>query len=174
MTNFVRSMTALAVAATAAVAMPAFAAPTAATTPATATAQIVKPLVLRATQNLDFGTIVLSAVTGNVNVAMDTAGTVVCGTGLTCSGSPKPAIFNVQGSNNQVVKIFSATSTLTNNVAGGGSLTFTPTLPAGAQLTLTNSGAPGSNFNVGGSITIGTATLDGVYSGNINVTVDYN
>ncbi|MGE5601151.1 MAG: DUF4402 domain-containing protein, partial [Pseudomonadota bacterium] len=29
------------------------------------------------------------------------------------------------------------------------------------------------NFNVGGSIIITPTTTDGVYSGNINVTVDY-
>ncbi|MCA1654703.1 MAG: DUF4402 domain-containing protein [Sphingomicrobium sp.] len=171
MTNFARTLTAAAVAAAALAATPALAA-TSATTPATATAQIVKPLVLTAKQNLDFGTIVLANVTANTNVSMSLAGVVTCGTGLTCSGAPKQAIFNVQGSNNQVVHIYSATSTLTGSA--GGTLTFTPTLPAGATVTLTTSGVPGNDFNVGGSFVIGTATLDGVYTGNINVTVDYN
>ena len=39
--------------------------------------------------------------------------------------------------------------------------------------TLTNSGAPGTNFNVGGQITILPTTAEGVYSGNMDVTVDY-
>ena len=42
-----------------------------------------------------------------------------------------------------------------------------------ATVTLTNSGAPGLNFNIGGSIVIGTVTTDGVYSGTVNVQVDY-
>ena len=50
-------------------------------------------------------------------------------------------------------------------------LAFSPNAPA--TVTLTNSGAPGTNFNVGGSISIAPATVDGLYVGNIEVTVDY-
>jgi len=39
---------------------------------------------------------------------------------------------------------------------------------------LTNSGAPGNNFDLGGSITVASTTGDGVYSGTFNVTVDYS
>ena len=42
-----------------------------------------------------------------------------------------------------------------------------------ASVTLTNAGSPGIDFNIGGSIVIGTATTDGVYSGTVNVQVDY-
>lgn len=175
MTKLLR-MTCLAasVAATAIVATPAVAAPVGATTPATARARIVRPLVLARVTNLDFGTITLGTVAaGGETVSMTTAGVVTCGSGgLTCSGTPVAAVYNVQGTNNQVVQIFSATSSLTN-ANDGTTLTFTPTLPASGTVTLTNSGAPGNNFNVGGSITILPATTDGVYSGNINVTVDY-
>jgi hypothetical protein len=76
----------------------------------------------------------------------------------------------VQGTNNQVVQIFAVASPLTN-ANDGTTLSFTPNAPA--TTTLTNSGAPGTNFNVGGSIVITPTTTDGVYSGNINVTVDY-
>lgn len=173
MTNFARLTTAVAVASLALVATPSLAAPVGASTPATAKAQIVKPLTLTAKQNLDFGTIVLTAVTGATSVSINTAGALTCGGGLTCSGAPKQAIYNVTGTNNQVVKMYSATSSLVN-AADGTTLVFTPALPSGAQVTLTNSGAPGTDFNVGGSITLGTTTTDGVYNGNMNVTVDYN
>ena len=54
----------------------------------------------------------------------------------------------------------------------GGTLTLTP---VGANsVLLTNSGAPGENFAIGGSITIAPATVDGVYTGTVNVQVDYN
>ena len=172
MIKFARSLTAVAVATAALAASPAFAA-TGATTPATAKAQIVKPLTLTAKQNLDFGTIVLASVTGATSVSISTAGAVVCGTGLTCSGTPKPAIYNVTGTNNQVVKMYSAASNLTN-AADGTTIVFTPALPTGAAVTLTSSGSPGNDFNVGGSIALGTTTTDGVYTGNMNVTVDYN
>ena len=48
---------------------------------------------------------------------------------------------------------------------------MTPTGPA--TVTLTNSGSPGLDFTIGGNIVIGAATTDGVYSGTVNVQVDY-
>lgn len=171
MTKFARLLTATAVV-SAFAATSANAAPVGASTPATAKAQIVRPLTLTAKTNLDFGTIVLQNVTAATSVSLSTTGTLTCGTGLVCSGTTTPATYNVTGTNNQVVKMYSAATTLTGSA--GGTLTFTPTLPTGAQVTLTNSGAPGTDFNVGGSIAIGTAQQDGVYTGNINVTVDYN
>lgn len=173
MTKLLR-MTCLAasVAATALTAAPAVAAPVGASTPATARARIVRPLVLAATRNLDFGTITLGTVAaGGETVSMTQAGVVTCGAGgLTCSGTPVSAEYNVQGTNNQVVQVFAVASPLTN-ANDGSILSFTPNAPA--TVTLTNSGAPGNDFEVGGAITILPATTDGVYSGNINVTVDY-
>ena len=175
MTKLLR-MTCLAasVAATALTATPAVAAPVGASSPAPARARMVRPLTLTATPNLDFGTITLGTVAaGGETVSMTTAGVVTCGAGgLTCSGTPVSAEYNVTGTNNQVVQIFSAAAPLTN-ANDGTTLSFTPTLPVGSTVTLTNSGAPGSDFEVGGSIVITPTTTDGVYSGNINVTVDY-
>jgi len=164
MKTFVYSLAAVAVALSA---TPALAA-TGATTPATARAQIVKPLVLTSSQNIDFGTILLTNVTGANAVSISQAGAIVCGAGLTCAATGKQAIFNVAGSNNQVVKINTTAANISN---GTTNLLFTPSAPA--TVTLTNSGAPGTDFNVGGSFSIDTATTDGVYTGNLNVTVDY-
>lgn len=167
--NFARILTAAAVSAAALAATPASAAPVSATTPATARAQIVKPLVLTSTQNIDFGTILLTNVTGANAVSITQAGVITCGAGLTCPATGKQAIFNVTGSNAQVVKVITAAANISNGVTN---LSFTPSAPA--TVTLTNSGAPGTNFSVGGSFNIDTATTDGVYVGNLNVTVDYN
>jgi hypothetical protein len=160
------------VAAVALTSAPAVAAPVGASTPATARARIVRPLVLTATRNLNFGDIVLGTVAaGGETVSMSQAGVVACGSGgLTCLGTPVSAQFNVQGTNNQVVQIFAVASPLTN-ANDGTTLSFTPNAPA--TVTMTNAGAPGSNFNVGGSIIITPTTTDGVYSGNMAVTVDY-
>jgi hypothetical protein len=38
---------------------------------------------------------------------------------------------------------------------------------------LTNSGPPGTDFSLGGSITLSSSTESGLYSGTFNVTVDY-
>ena len=40
-------------------------------------------------------------------------------------------------------------------------------------VTLTSSGAPGNNFDLGGSIDLTSATVEGLYTGNLIVTVDY-
>lgn len=141
----------------------------AATITAPARASVVKPLVFTSKQNLDFGTILLgAAATSTVSLSM--AGVLSCGAGLTCSGVARPAIFNVQGSNGQVVRITAVASDLTN-AADGSKLRFTPIAPA--SVTLTNSGSPGKDFNLGGSIAVASTTTGGTYTGNIVVTVEY-
>jgi len=136
---------------------------------ASVNANVVKPLVFTSKQNLDFGTVLLGAA-GTSTVSLSMAGVLSCGSGLTCSGVARPAIFNVQGSNGQVVRITAVASDLTNSTDGS-KLRFTPIAPA--SVTLTNSGAPGKDFNLGGSIAIPSTTTDGAYTGNIEVTAEY-
>ena len=142
----------------------------AATTTVQASVKVVKSLSLTAKQSLDFGTVLLSGAPSSSSVSLSGTGIVTCGPGLTCSGAARPAIFNVQGSNAQTVQIFAVPSDLTNP-ADGAKLRFTPSAPA--SVTLTNSGAPGKDFNIGGSIDIPSTTSDGTYTGNVEVTVDY-
>jgi hypothetical protein len=133
-----------------------------------ANANVVKALTFISKQDLDFGT-VMPAATGTTTVSISMTGAISCPAAATCTGISRPAIFNVQGSNKGVVQIFVAQSNLVNS-ANGGTIRFTPTAPA--TITLTNSGAPGTDFNIGGSIAI-PSTADGVYIGNIEVTADY-
>lgn len=171
MTKFTR-LAALAVATTL-VATPALAAPVGANPKAQASARIVRPLTLTALQDLDFGTIVVDALAAPQAVSVSQGGVLSgCSGALTCSGTVAAAQYNVTGTNNFVVNISATASDLTNTSSGGGELlAFTPNAPA--TVTLTNSGAPGNNFNVGGSITVAPATVDGLYVGDIEVTVDY-
>lgn len=141
----------------------------AATTVIQANAKIVKSLTLTAKQSLDFGTITLSGTPGTITVGVSMAGALSCPTGATCAGAARPAILNVQGSNAQIVRITVANANLVN-AADGSSIPFTPEAPA--TILLTNSGAPGKDFNVGGSIAV-PQTADGTYSGNVEVTVEY-
>ena len=133
-----------------------------------ANANIVKALTFVSKQDLDFGTI-MPAATGTTTVSMSMAGAITCPAAATCTGTVRPAIFNVQGSNKGVVQIFIAQSNLVTS-ANGSTIRFTPTAPA--TITLTNSGQPGTDFNIGGSIAI-PSTADGIYIGNIEVTADY-
>ena len=131
--------------------------------------KVVKPLVLTVKQQLEFGQILLSGAVGTSTVSLSAAGVLSCGSGLICSGVSRPAIFNVTGSGGQVVRIVASASELTN-AADGSKLSFTPIAPA--SVTLTNSGNQGLDFGVGGSISI-PSTAEGIYSGPIEVTVDY-
>lgn len=170
MTKFIRFATAAAVAVATFATAPALAA-TAASTPATAKAQVVRPLTLTVKTNLDFGTVLLNSVVAGptYTVTLTSAGALSCTAGLTCSTTGIPATFNATGSNNQKVFIYTAASNFTN---GTTTLQITPS--AAASVTMTNSGAPGTDFNVGASFPITSATTEGVYTGNLNVTVDYN
>lgn len=174
MSNLFR-MTSLAAAAALAVASaPAAAAPVGPNQNATATARIVRPLTLTWVQDLDLGTILLSgagAWTGAV-VSIDRNGVFSCtDTNVTCSGATQVAVYNVAGTNNQVVTVSAPDVTLTN--ANDGS-TLLMTVDDPGTVTLTNSGAPGTDFSLGGSITVDSTTSDGVYTGTFDVTVDYS
>jgi hypothetical protein len=166
MTNFFR-LAALAAIATVA-ATPAVAAPTSAVPVARARVNIVKPLTLAATRDLHFGTIV---VTGDDSVSISQAGTVTCGAAanVTCNTTgAQSASFHVTGSNNQLVRITATGSNLAN---GAATLAFTPNAPA--NVLLPNSGANGADFNVGGTVAVLASAPEGLYVGDINITVDY-
>ena len=165
MKNFVR-LAALA-AATAAVATPAFAQVVPGNGPAQARATIVKPLTLTRVAHLDFGSIV---VWGDGTVSMNQAGTLTCTAAtLVCAASGTPAEFTVTGTNNRIVQVNASNSTISN---GTDTLNFTVNAPA--TVTLPNSGVGnGINFKVGGSIGVFETSTPGLYSGDMNVTVQY-
>lgn len=170
MTKFVKIA---AVAAAVLATTPALAAPVGVTgAPPSATARIIRPLTLTATGSLDFGTVVMNGVTANRTISLSDANVVDCAGGsaeVVCSGATSVPTYNVRGTNNQVVTIIKNASTL--NGSNGGTLTLTPT--GVASVTLNNSGAPGYDFTIGGDITIDAATVDGLYTGTVDVQVDY-
>jgi hypothetical protein len=136
-------------------------------------ATIVKPLVLTWVQNLDLGTIVLGPGTwSNATVGISRAGAFACSNAnVTCSGATQVAKYNVSGTNNQTVRISAPNVTLTNQSDPTKTLTLIVDSPG--SVVLTNSGPPGTNFALGGSISLGSTTAGGVYAGVFNVTVDY-
>ena len=144
----------------------------AATITATAQASVVKPLTLTSLQNMDLGTITLGPGTwSNSKVSLTQAGALTCGANLTCTGAPVVAQFNVAGSKAYTVGISAPTVTMINQ--SDSTKTLLLTLNSPSTITLTNSGAPGNNFSVGGSITLNSTTADGTYSGTITITADY-
>jgi hypothetical protein len=147
--------------------------PAAAVTPqtqASATARIFKPLTIEFQQNLDFGNLVLSGGTfsGQV-ISMNQSGVLTgCGANVSCSGATAPAKYKLTGSNNAIVTISCPGFSLTGP---GPALAFTPNAPA--TVNLGANGSTGVIFGIGGSITLASTTIDGVYTGNFLVTADY-
>ena len=139
---------------------------------AKASAKVVKPLVLTGIQNLDFGTVLIG--TGSwsgATLSLSRAGVLTCPAQLMCSGLTRVARYNVAGSNNRSVRISAPDVTLINQSDPTRTLNMIVDSPGSVYLT--NSGAPGHNFPLGGSIQISSTTADGIYTGTFNVTVDY-
>lgn len=139
---------------------------------AQAKAQVVKPLTLSSIQDLDLGTMLLAPGTwSGAKVSLSRSGALTCPANVTCSGATRVARYNVAGSNKQTVIIRAPNVTLVNQADSAKSLTLVVDSPG--SLTLTNSGAPGTNFDLGGSVTLDSATAEGTYVGTFDVTVEY-
>jgi len=145
----------------------------AATVTASVTANNVKPLVIAKLQDLDLGTVTLGPGTwSNATVSLSQAGVLSCtNANLTCAGATVVAQYNVQGSKQQAVYISAPNVTMVNQSDSTKTLTLVTDAPS--SLILANSGYPGSNFSIGGSVTLDSTTSAGTYVGTFNVTVDY-
>lgn len=145
----------------------------AATVTASVNASASKPLLLSELQDLDLGTVTLSpGVWGSATISLSQDGVLSCASAnISCSGVTQVAQYNVQGSNQQVVRISVPNVLLTNQSDPSKTLLLTTSAPA--SVTLTNSGAPGTDFSIGGSVTLTSSTTTGTYAGTFNVTADY-
>ncbi len=143
---------------------------------ARAHARIIKPLVLEHRADLDFGTIVLSgagAWTGAV-IDIDQDGTFTClDANVVCSGTNSEAVYNLQGTNQQDVDITVSPTVNLVNQTDGTAPDLVMTVDAPATVTLTTSGVAGTDFGIGGTISVDSTTVDGVYEGVFDVTADY-
>jgi len=161
----------------------------AASATASASAKIVKPLVMTGGGTIALGTLITPSAatfsnTFTIQPASAQTGTY-CQTGFTCSGTPTAAMFNIQGTNNTPLNLtIPLTVTLTNTSWAGGGAAPTMVLNTTNSIasnngsgvyvmSLPNSGAPGLDFWVGGNVTITQATEGGNYSGTFTVTADY-
>lgn len=152
------------IAATLAAAGPARAASIAAAT----SVNVIKPVQLTKLQDMDFGTLTFAEFAGTRTIALSRAGAMTCAADIVCSGVPRQARFNVIGTKQLTILLTYSGGTLSN---GTDSIPFTA--DGQSTITLTNSGAPGTNFDVGGSLAISPTLVGGVYSGTMTVTAEY-
>lgn len=139
---------------------------------ASVNANVVKPLTLVATRNLNLGTVTLpnGSWTG-ATVGISRTGVFTCSAKVICTGATTAASFNVTGTNRMAVAVTAPNVTLVNQ--NNNAQTLTLVLDSPTQVTLPNSGNQGVVLNVGGSITLNSTTPGGTYKGTINVTVNY-
>lgn len=135
-------------------------------------ANVIRPLTLNSLQDLDLGTITLNLGSwSGATVGISRTGVFACNPNVTCTGAPQVARYKVTGTNKMVVRISAPNVALVNQADPTKTLTLAVDNPG--QVTLTSSGEPGNNFNLGGSITLSSTTTPGTYNGTFNVTVDY-
>ena len=160
-----------AVAALALGASPAAAAPVQPDKQASATARIVKPLTLTWVDDLDLGTITLVDA-GPTTVGITKAGVFSCpGTAVTCSGATKVARYKITGVNNQSVTVTAGNVSMVHSTDATKSLLLTTDAPP--SVNLGNSGTAGTEFAIGGSVSVSGGTTEGTYIGTFAVTVNY-
>ena len=159
------------------------------TASATVKANVLKPVVLTGGGTINLGTIVTPSTatysgTFTVTPAATQTGTF-CAAGFSCTGSPTAAMFNIQGTNKTDIQInipLSITMTLQGYTGGGTTPTlsltssnslFTNNSTGTYTMQVPNSGVPGTDFYVGGSVIINQNTVGGQYQGTFTVTADY-
>ena len=135
---------------------------------ASASANVAKPVSLIKLQDMDFGTLLVENYVGTRSVVMSRSGVIICPAQVTCSGAPKQARVNIQGTNRMVVLISVTSSGLSD---GTNTIPFASDAPA--SITMANSGAPGTNVDIGGTLTVDGSIPGGVYSGTLTITANY-
>ena len=153
-------------------AAPAMAAP-ADTATFSAKAVIVKPVTIANDSALDFGTTTMnpSLISATVTVADATGSVAVCSsTQLSCSGGA-PAPFTLTGGvAGQTITIsYDTPPAELTHTDGVSTVDFS--LDAVENVLLDSNGE--GSFNVGGTITVVDATVDGAYSAEVDVVANY-
>ena len=171
------TLTLSALAATIAVATPAFAATTPAQTSATAKAKgvVLQPLTLTQVSDLDFGTVIGSAVAGGVVIDADTGGRTVSGGVTAVPNYPgNRGVFQGAGQNGQIVLIgLSTLAQLDSTANSTDKLTVNSLSLDSGGATRTIDATLAFTVGVGGDFAIAAGQPNGTYTGQFDVTADY-
>ena len=135
------------------------------TATADASVNIVSPLTLTKTADLNFGTLV--GPFAGENVTVSAAGIRNCA-GLTCAGTVSAATFDVTGGTASQPLTVTVDPTV-DMASGANHLIANLTTPTGVSTDASGK----ASFGVGGSLTVASSTADGLYTGTFNVSVQY-
>lgn len=160
-------------AALAAMATPCLSAPVAAPQPATSRALLLVPLTLTKIDDLSFGTIVPSAVSGAVSINATTgARTIIGGVSGVSSDLGNRAYFATAGSpNQQVIVTLTQPVELTN--VGGDTIPVLALTLDGANVRTINPTTRNFFFGIGGIIFVNANQPEGLYQATFDVTATY-
>ncbi len=160
-------------AALAASAVPAAAAPVGAPVPARNRAIVLIPLTLTKIDDLSFGTIVPSPVSGAVSInAVTGARTMIGGVTGVSSDVGNRAYFGTAGSPNQQV-ILTVSQPLALTSVAGDTVTVLALTLDGAPIRTINPATRSFFFGVGGVILVNADQPEGVYQATFDVTATY-
>jgi Domain of unknown function (DUF4402) len=149
------------------------AAPLAANPPATGRALVLIPLTLTKIDDLDFGTVVPSGLSGAVSIDATTGARMTIGgvTGV-ASDSGRRAYFGTAGSPNQQVIVTLTAPLALTSVAGDTIPVLALTLD-GPPVRIVDPTTRNFFFGVGGVILIGANQPEGIYTATFDVTATY-
>lgn len=131
-----------------------------------ATVKILSAITVTKAADLNFGNVVSSNAAATVSVGED--GTRTCGTGLNCYGTTTAGAFSVAGAAGETVSVGIDTPTI--QLSNGTQSMAVALSTSTSALTLT--GGVGS-FNVAGTLSVGANQAAGTYTGQYNVSVNY-
>jgi hypothetical protein len=141
----------------------------AATASANANANILAPLTIAKTADLDFGTIAVNGA-GTVIIGATAAPTRTCVAPLVCSGTHNAAAFNVTGQTGSSVSVgFNSVTTLT----GPGDPMVLSNMSNSAPASVMTLAAGPNALYVGGELAVAATQAAGAYVGTFNVVVLY-
>jgi Mat/Ecp fimbriae major subunit len=147
------------------------AAPAAAeTAPAETKARILRPIHFAILLEMDFGQVIAGAGGGTVVLNPVDASRDCTAGGLSCTGSHSVARLNLSGSDAIVTVTYDPSFTLTGP---GAPMTVTPLFVggSGSQIAMTGGAA---TVEFGAELTVNAGQLDGTYTGEFTVNVNYN
>jgi len=155
-------------------------------TSTSAGAKLIVPMTLTETAPLHFGTMVVAAtaVAGTCLLPSNSTTRQFSGgvTATTIAPVATNAAYDVTGTMNVTYAlVLPSTITVTETTASSATMTisllkarFTNGAPVADAITSTLSGTGTDSFTLGGTLTIKTAQLPGIYHGTFDVSVDYN
>ena len=138
------------------------------------TAKVItlKPLSIVKLRDLDFGRLASGTTAGTVVIEPTTDARLTTGGTLAAGGTPLAAQFYTYGTAGLVLQVTRGPLPVLSRAGGGATMNVTQLTLNGPTIRLLNA-AGLIDLRVGGTLAVAANQLDGIYSGNFDITVTY-